>query len=709
MVASAHAPFAGSGPAAPWPTRRGAEAMTASDDQLHLNRAQLEAATALEGPLLVVAGAGTGKTRVIEARTARLLRAGVPPERILLLTFTRKAAREMLRRTARHHPSAANVDGGTFHAVAFMLIARYHQALGLPRPPTVLDEDDAASAIAVVVQRLGYTKDKRRRLPRSVSLAAVFSRSTNLQSPLAEVVAESLPDFVDELERMQKVRAAYVDYKLERAYVDYDDLLVMLRALLRAPELRCTIASRWSYLLVDEYQDVNAIQAEITLALAEPHGNVMVVGDPKQSIYAFRGARFEKIHDFAQQVPAARVVYLTDNYRSSQAILDTVNAVMRSMRSPLAKPLASAVDPAGETPALRLMRDDEAVAQHVADVLQEQLDGPDGLRGIGVLYRSAYLSLPLQGELVRRRIPFQVFGGRRITELAHVRDVLAYLRLLHDPYDELAWMRVLKLLPGVGAVTAAAMFRDFTDRDALDATGEADPLVRAGNRAARFGGTRASEAIRSLTDLFSGVRQAASLLDTYDRVVAAYAPLMQKRFDNARVRRADLEYFRIVVAGYDELEQLLADLALDPELGRKVEEGAAEAGEGIAPVTLSTIHSAKGLEWEHVFVIGVSDGELPSRHALRAHDVDAAAAALEEERRLLYVALTRAKRRLDVVHAVYGQRGMLDVSRFLREPRVMASFRLVDGSRMPGRDEEAAPNAIDRAALAAQLRGDDLG
>jgi DNA helicase II / ATP-dependent DNA helicase PcrA len=680
---------------------------------LALNRAQCEAATALEGPMLVVAGAGTGKTRVIEARTALLLHAGVPAERILLLTFTRKAAAEMLRRTARHHPAASKVHGGTFHAVAFALVARYYQALGLARSPTVIDQDDAASAIAVVVQRLGFARDKRRRLPRSVSLATAFSRSTNLQRSLAAIVERTLPEFVDEVERIREVRNAYVAYKLERCYVDYDDLLVMLRALLRQPRLRGSIASRWSHVLVDEYQDVNALQAEITLALAEPHHNVMVVGDPKQSIYAFRGGRFEKIVEFAEHLPGTRIVHLTDNYRSTQAVLDTVNAVMRTMRSSLAEPLVSAVDPGGVAPTLRLMRDEQAAAMHLADTLQEHLDGPAGLRDFGVLFRSAYVSLPLQGELVRRKIPFQVFGGRRITELAHVRDVLAYLRLLHDPYDELAWMRVLKLLPGIGEVSAAAMFRDFTDRDALDATGEPGPLERAVKRAGRHGGARSRAAIAALVELLASLPRATSLVEAYDRVLASYEPLLQQRFDDARVRRADLEFFRIVVSSYDDLGGLLADLALDPDLGRKVEAGAPHPGEGIAPVTLSTIHSAKGLEWEHVFVIGVSDGELPSGHALRQSDPEAALAALEEERRLLYVALTRARRNLEVLHAVYGQRGMYELSRFLAEPEVMASFTLVDGTADPTADAEAATGsaaarAVDAASLLAQLRGEDL-
>jgi DNA helicase II / ATP-dependent DNA helicase PcrA len=577
----------------------------------------------------------------------------------------------------------------------------------------VLAQDDAASAIAVVVQRLGFARDKRRRLPRSVSLATAFSRSTNLQRSLAAIVERTLPEFVDEVERIREVRNAYVAYKLERCYVDYDDLLVMLRALLRQPRLRGSIASRWSHVLVDEYQDVNALQAEITLALAEPHHNVMVVGDPKQSIYAFRGGRFEKIVEFAEHLPGTRIVHLTDNYRSTQAVLDTVNAVMRTMRSSLAEPLVSAVDPGGVAPTLRLMRDEQAAAMHLADTLQEHLDGPASLRDFGVLFRSAYVSLPLQGELVRRKIPFQVFGGRRITELAHVRDVLAYLRLLHDPYDELAWMRVLKLLPGIGEVSAAAMFRDFTDRDALDATGEPGPLERAVKRAGRHGGARSRAAIAALVELLASLPRATSLVEAYDRVLASYEPLLQQRFDDARVRRADLGFFRIVVSSYDDLGGLLADLALDPDLGRKVEAGAPHPGEGIAPVTLSTIHSAKGLEWEHVFVIGVSDGELPSGHALRQSDPEAALAALEEERRLLYVALTRARRNLEVLHAVYGQRGMYELSRFLAEPEVMASFTLVDGTADPTADAEAATGsaaarAVDAASLLAQLRGEDL-
>jgi DNA helicase II / ATP-dependent DNA helicase PcrA len=678
----------------------------ADDAPPPLNAAQLEAATTLDGGLLVVAGAGTGKTRVIEERTARLLERGVPPEQILLMTFTRKAAAEMLERAASRHPLARRVDGGTFHHVAYRIVARNFRALDLTRPPTIVDTDDAANAIAAVIQRLGLQRDRRRRLPRKGALQAAFSRATNLRVPLAEIVRRDLPEFVDDVEVLQKVRRAWVTYKLERGYVDYDDVLVMAATLLATPDVRSRVASAWRYVLVDEYQDVNAWQADIALRLAAPHGNLMVVGDPKQSIYAFRGARHEKIVGFTDEVPGARVVHLTDNYRSTQAILDVANAVVGLMASRLERPLRAALRPRGERPVLRVVEDERAVADVVADALQERLGDPGALGGHAVLVRNAYQSVPLQGELLRRKIPFSVFGGLRFTEAAHVKDVLAGLRVLHNGYDELAWLRLLQLLDGVGEATAARLFADFSDPDALAATGDADPLDRAPRRVDQVG-PKARAGLGALLAALVGARSATSVAAAYDHVVAWYLPVLARRYPNESYRHHDLAFFRIVVERAPDLASLLADLALDPETTRQaVSAGSPDPTEGLRPLTISTIHSAKGLEWDHVLLLGVDDRTLPSPWAVRRAAQDGDEAELEEEKRLLYVAITRARERLEVVHALFGRQALQRLSRFLEDPAVQATFDVVSSPRATFADERGP--RLDRGGLLAALAGDDV-
>lgn len=679
------------------------------DLDFDLNPDQRAAAEATEGALLVVAGAGTGKTRVIEARTAMLLERGVPPERILLMTFTRKAAQEMLLRAAMRHPLAAKVDGGTFHGVAYRIVSRYHQVLGLPRAPTIIDEDDAANAIASVIARHGLDQDKERRLPKKTAMAQLFSRATNLGRPLREVVEAQLPDFADVSDRMQAVRKAYIHYKWERAYVDYDDLLVLTAQLLSKPDLARRVASSWDYLLVDEYQDVNTWQAEIAIGLAREHGNLMVVGDPRQSIYAFRGARVGKIQAFTGDLPGAQVVHLTENYRSSQAILDAANAVMQLMEDEGSRrPLQAHAARQGEKPWLRVFPDAQEVARHVADTVQPHLDDPAGLSGFAVLYRNGFQGIPLQGELLRRKIPFRVFGGRRFTELAHVKDTLAYLRVLHNPFDELAWLRLLQLLPGLGPAKSARLFADAADPEALATTGEAGPVERALNRHRHHLKGETAEAAEGLLLALKAAAAKGSVLEAYDAVLGHYEAVLQRTYDQVASRRADLLFFRVVVSAYEGAPQrglgtLLSDLTLEPEALRKSEARPAEGDEGIKRLTLSTIHSAKGLEWDHVFIVGMEDGQLPSRKALRSTE---GGDELEEEKRLLYVALTRARDRLEVNHALYSQFAMNEVSRFLADERVAATFEtVVAGSTVVVRPETTG--RLDVQDVLAVLAGED--
>jgi DNA helicase II / ATP-dependent DNA helicase PcrA len=672
------------------------------DSPTPLNAAQREAVARVEGRLLVLAGAGTGKTRVIEERTAALLARGVEPQQILLMTFTRKAASEMLARAAGRHPLARRVDGGTFHHVAYRIVARHFGALGFPRAPTMIDGDDAANAIAAVIERLGVGRDKRARLPKKDALQAAFSRATNLRVPLEEVVARDLPEFHERLPVLQQVRRAWVDYKLARGYVDFDDVMVMAVKLLEQAELRARIACPWRFVLVDEYQDVNAWQAAMAELIAAPHGNLMVVGDPKQSIYGFRGARYEKIAGFANGAAATHVVHLTDNYRSTQAILDVANAVMRQMRSTIDRELRAAAQPPGPRPTLQVVEDARGAADLVADLVQERLADPGALGGHAVLVRNTYQSVPLQGELLRRKIPFVVYGGLRFTEAAHIKDVLAGLRVVHNPTDELAWLRLLQLLAGVGPTTAARLFADFSASE-----GEGDPLERAQRLGPARIGAKGREGFVALLGTLLAARDTAAPLGAYDRLVGWYRGVMQARYPGEGYREQDLSFFRIVVERYADLQTLLADLTLDPDVTRQASGGGpSEVTEGLRPLTISTIHSAKGLEWDHVLLLGLDDQTLPSPWAVKRQQVDGGENELEEEKRLLYVAITRARRQLDIVHTLFGRHALQRLSRFLDHPSVQGLLEVRS-------DPHSAPapeggGRIDRDDLLAALAGEDF-
>ncbi len=659
---------------------------------MDLNPQQARAATSLRGPMLVIAGAGSGKTRVIEARVAALLEEGVDPTRILLLTFTRRAAAQMLERVTRRQASAERVDGGTFHSFAYRMLVRHYRHVRLPRRPTIIDTDDAANAIASVVDRLGYDL-KEGRLPSKRTLQAVFSTATNKRQALEEVVAEMAPDFVDRVDRIREVRRAYARYKLEQAYADYDDLLVFLLLLLKQPQVAPRIQGRYDHVLVDEYQDTNAVQGDIVTRMAEPHGNVMVVGDDAQGIYGFRGASHGNIMAFPELFDDAAIVTLETNYRSTQAILDAANAVLATMRERFEKRMTAApeqVGDAGKAPRLNVFPDYDQETSWIADRLQQALEAGEELSRYAVLYRNAYLGIPLQGELIRRQIPFEVYGGQRLVDAAHVKDVLSYLRVVHNPLDELGWMRLLQLIRGIGAVRASRIFRAVTSGgNTLVPLDDGDNPFR--RLDAMIDELSASAPYRSdlmmLAKALLGIAAKPTPAEMYEVVLKHYlGTVIKDRYDDHRSRKDDLEQLRVVLGGYRSLESLLADLTLDPLAGTQVATPPDDEPE-TSPVTLSTIHSAKGLEWPHVFVIGLSDGVLPSHRALATVDEHGHGPELEEEKRLLYVAMTRAQRELDLAFSLLAPRRgsvvMQELSRFLDPESVRATLERVEHQR-PG-------------------------
>jgi len=596
-----------------------------------LNPEQRAAASAPDGVQLVIAGAGTGKTRALVYRVAWLIERGVDPREIALLTFTRRAAGEMLERVSAMVGAGANqVRGGTFHAFANRSLRRHARRLGYTPSFTVLDRDDARGLVQIARTSLDLRR-RGRRFPAAGAIQSMLSKAVNTSSPLAEVVEVGWPQFVEDVEDIARVGAAYAARKQRQDLVDYDDLLVLLARLLSEhPAARRDLSSACRYVLVDEYQDTNRLQALIACLLASHHGNLVVVGDEAQSIYRFRGAVVENLLDFPSIFPDCQRVTLVRNYRSSQAVLDLANGVLAGATRGFEKRLV-AHSAEGPRPARVRPRDGEAEADFIARRALALREQGVALREIAVLFRAGFHSASLELALARANLPFRKFGGVRFTDAAHVKDALALVRLAANPLDELAWNRVLQWLDGVGPKTAGRIF----------AAVEADP-GHALDPAA-FGPRLDPE----LTAIQAFREAGAGLLGDPAALVALalryYRPLLTGLYDDAARRRGDLDALEALSARYRSVEGLLTDFALDPPTSAAVE---ADDDED-EWLTLSTVHSAKGLEWDTVFVLRLVDGGFPIGRALDDPD------ALEEERRLLYVAITRAKRRLFLLQPMF--------------------------------------------------------
>jgi DNA helicase-2/ATP-dependent DNA helicase PcrA len=670
----------------------------APDALVGLNAAQRAAVLHGDGPLLVVAGAGTGKTRTLVHRVAQLVARGVPPERILLLTFTRRAAQEMLTRAERLCGAAGRrVHGGTFHGTAHRLLRRFGQAAGIAPNFTVLDQGDAEDLMQLSRAALGHGESKAergrrqpQRFPKKETLARVYSRHVNTGRAVAAILADEYPQFAERTGDVLAVFRDYAERKAARNLVDYDDLLLFWATMLEAsPALARQIGGLYDHVLVDEYQDTNVLQARILAGMAcgaeaGGHRNVTAVGDDAQSIYGFRGAHHRNILDFPAQFPGTQVVALEENYRSRQPVLDAANAVMAGAAQRYDKQLFSRRGGTSR-PWLVSCRDAQAEARFVADRVLELADGGGRLRDVAVLFRAASHSAELEVELTARGVPFEKWGGLKFLEAAHVKDVLAFLRVLENPRDEVSWYRVLLLLPGVGDATARAAVAHLTERgwDA-NALGTYEPPPRAREWHARLTALLAECATAGGEDDPGG--EVARIRRVYDL-------LLRDRYDDAEPRLADLAQLEAIAAGHASRGAFLAALALEPPASTQDLAPGAPPGADDDVLVLSTVHSAKGKEWDAVFVIGAADGAFPSaRAAWRADD-------LEEERRLLYVALTRARDELYVTWPVnsYASRwgadyAMGQLSRFFT-PEVQALFERVTPAA-DGGDEgepEAAP------------------
>lgn len=597
-----------------------------------LNPQQLEAVTSIDGPFLVIAGAGSGKTRTLVYRVAFLVEQGIAPESILLLTFTRKAAQEMMRRAASIlDDRCSRVAGGTFHSFANLMLRRYAAALGMHSNFTIVDRGDAEDIIQVIRVNLELNK-KGRRFPRKSTLMELISKSVNKCTDLLSILTEEYPHFTEELEDIQKVARLYEEFKERKQIMDYDDLLVNLKRLLKEnPVLLKKISRDYRYIMVDEFQDTNKLQAEISVLLAAEHRNLMVVGDDSQSIYSFRGAHFKNIMDFPRLFPRTRTITLEQNYRSTQPILELTNAIIDRAREKFSKRLFSEIE-GQQKPVFLKTADEQEQAGFIAQRVLELREEGISLNDMAVLFRASWHANELEVELQYRNIPYVKYGGIKFAEAAHVKDVLAFMRVLHNYRDEIAWMRVLLLLEGIGPSWAEKITaRLVRDRDVLKT------LVDEELSKKKFAG-QLVKLRETLSPLIAAGLPPAEMMEG---VLKYYNPIFQAIYDDYHRRTNDLDSLLRLSSRYKSLERMLTDLILEPPDFSQAGVQPGEAEE--EKLVLSTIHSAKGLEWHSVFIIHLVDGHFPSNRSLDRPE------AVEEERRLLYVAATRARRNLYLV------------------------------------------------------------
>jgi len=606
----------------------------AIDYAAELNPAQLEAVETVEGPVLIIAGAGSGKTRTLVYRVARLVELGVAPEAVLLLTFTRKAAEVMLRRAAAMTDDRCrNVSGGTFHHFANLILRRYAGRVGFTPGFTILDRPDSEDILNLLRSSLGVSA-KDGRLPRKDTVGDIISKAANKLKPLEEVVLEEYPHLRQHLGWFQELERLYGAYKRERNLMDYDDLLLNLRALLTHQEpVRIELGERYRFVMVDEYQDTNRIQADVVRLLASRHDNVMAVGDDSQSIYSFRGARFHNIIEFPKMFPGAKIIKLEENFRSTQPILDLTNAIVAEATEKYEKHLYSR-RPSRQRPVLVRARDDNDQSRFVAQRLSELREEGVALGEMAVLFRAAYLSFDLEVELTRRGIPFVKYGGLKFMETAHVRDVLAHLKVTQNPMDTVSWNRVLLLIEHLGPKAALDITTWLTERGGgIEALGEFR-----GRPAYIEGLSRLAETLAKVKALEAAPPEALGPLHDY------YLPQLKRKYDDYPKRIKDLEHLRTMSARYKSLDRFLAEITLEPPTASVAGVVASEPED--EQLVLSTIHSAKGLEWHTVFLISAVEGRFPSAQSFGRPE------ELEEERRLMYVATTRAREFLYILYPV---------------------------------------------------------
>jgi DNA helicase-2/ATP-dependent DNA helicase PcrA len=654
-----------------------------------LDDAQLAAAGHSGGPLVVLAGAGTGKTRTLTARVAQLLSSGADPARVLLLTFTRRAAADMLARAAAlcgDRRVANRLWGGTFHAVAHRLVSGHADALGLPAELSVLDQADARDLMDLLRHDFDLAGTSER-FPRADALVDAYSRAVNTGRPARKVIAEQYPWCEPHIEKILELFRAYTVRKRAGGMLDFDDLLLAWRSLLSDPTVGPTLAGRWDHVLVDEYQDVNQIQVDIVRLLRPSGVGLTVVGDDAQAIYGFRGADAAHLTDLATTLPDVSVIRLERNFRSRQPLLDLAN-VVRPTSGALALTLHSD-RPGGPRPRLVRCYDAATEARMVADSVLTGLEAGRRLSDQAVLMRAGHHSDLLEVELTARRVPFVKYGGLKFLEAAHIKDFLAGLRLLDNPADEIAWFRLLRLHEGIGPARARQLLGVLRPGESGAADRQADTIATApAATRVKLGATLAG---------ITGARAERKIADRAGAVLRMLRPLLVRRYPDHPSRLADLDRLLDAAAAAPTLAEYVAELTLDPPASTSELAGPPHLDEDY--LTLSTVHSAKGLEWEVVHVIGLVDGAFPSDMALST------STGLVEEQRLFYVALTRARDELTLYtpqrmphqrHSSSDKHSFAPPSRFLTDD-ALATLD-IDESR-PATIRPAEPAAAARVAL----------
>ena len=596
------------------------------------------------GPLLIIAGAGSGKTNALAHRVAHLIVNDSDPRRIMLLTFSRRAAAEMTRRVERivssviRERAAPMTDAiawaGTFHAVGARLLRQYAEAIGLDRAFTIHDREDSADLMNLVRHDLGFSKTQKR-FPTKGTCLAIYSRAVNAEISLNEVLGSFFRWCADWEAELRTLFDAYVEVKQRQHVLDYDDLLLYWAQMMQEPSIAADVSGRFDHVLVDEYQDTNRLQAAILLALKPDGRGLTVVGDDAQSIYSFRAATVRNILDFPGHFsPAAEVITLDQNYRSTQPILTAANAVIDLAEERFTKNLWSERTSA-ERPQLVSVCDGADQARYVLEKVLENREAGLALKSQAILFRASHHSGPLEVELTRRNIPFVKFGGLKFLEAAHIKDVLAFLRWAENPLDRVAGFRVIQLLPGAGPATAARVLdRMVEDSDPMRALSKFKPPAAAVEYWPSF-----VEAVRLVHGGSAGWPAELDLICRW------YAPHLERIHENAPIRQDDLVQLGQIASGYSSRERFLTELTLDPPDATSDQAGVPLLDEDY--LILSTIHSAKGQEWKSVFILNTVDGCLPSDLATGT------SAEIEEERRLLYVAMTRAR---DNLHLIVPQR-----------------------------------------------------
>jgi DNA helicase-2/ATP-dependent DNA helicase PcrA len=652
-----------------------------------LNQEQLEVVLNGDGACLVLAGAGSGKTRTITYRVAYLLEQGVDPSRILLLTFTNKAAREMLGRVqSLLGNEARGLWGGTFHSIANRLLRTCADEFGYTNRFTILDKEDANSLIKAVMKEMRIDP-KARRFPTAAVVHNILSFALNTQTRVADVLEWKHPNFTPFADEIAEIGRAYAERKRAANAMDFDDLLINWLRVMQHPQAGRRISEQFLYVLVDEYQDTNAIQGAIVSLVAEAHKNLLVVGDDAQSIYAFRGADVQNILKFPESWPGAKVFKLLTNYRSVPEILDLANASLEHNVNQFKKELVG-VRAKGQKPTIVPTASARQEAQYVAEqILALRAEGV-ALANMAVLFRSSSHSQALEFELLKRDVPYEYRGGMKFFERAHVKDALSYLRIANNPQDEAAWLRVLNLQTGIGATTASNLIQDIKQFPNFHMVIDADMRQHLSSRAMQGWNDFTGIAAEVMSQSPAPSLMLRAVLDS------GYRDYMEREYPDWRERIEDVEQLALFSESYADVSALLSDIALydDVFAGRKKDDGGKEER-----IVLSTIHQAKGLEWDSVFVIHLADTAFPNRRAMSEEG------GLEEERRLFYVAVTRARRRLFLTYPItLGTDSLMlnQPSLFLEEisPHLMERLELRDarmaqstprlssGFRRPGDD-----------------------